>query len=326
LLPFLKQAATRQWPQISPSIAGLALLRLAEFDASAANDLARDALLSANFSIDDAQLLQFPVPTSPQLDQALLSQYRQGKAVDARIARFASPAVKDQLWRAYNEKIVARGQPECTTPLLAYFFRVDPAAAAVRVADSRKTEAYACMTLQFPGLERPLMSAGLERQLMQDTRSAVPNIRSGALQALSVAGSPAVLPELLQELEQTPGSKQEILMAILQGRNWFLQDADYAVLEKNCAGTFVCQEIARIQRESASPYVLRLFDFAGHMGVWLSNREVDSLADLDEKLTQYPAGATFRWQPDGAAISGEERQMRDRVQTLLTRHGMRLVL
>ncbi|HTB19445.1 MAG TPA: hypothetical protein VK708_15095, partial [Bryobacteraceae bacterium] len=135
LLPFLKQAATRQWPQISPSIAGLALLRLAEFDATAANDLARDALLSANFSIDDAQLLQFPVPTSPQLDQALLSQYRQGKAVDARIARFASPAVKDQLWRAYNEKIVARGQPECTTPLLAYFFRVDPAAAAVRVAD-----------------------------------------------------------------------------------------------------------------------------------------------------------------------------------------------
>jgi hypothetical protein len=37
VLPFLKEAVSRQWPQINPSIPGLALLRLAEFDATAAN-------------------------------------------------------------------------------------------------------------------------------------------------------------------------------------------------------------------------------------------------------------------------------------------------
>ena len=51
VVPFLKQAVSRQWPQISPSIPGLALLRLSEFDQSAALDLARDALLPATFRL-----------------------------------------------------------------------------------------------------------------------------------------------------------------------------------------------------------------------------------------------------------------------------------
>jgi hypothetical protein len=46
--------------------------------------------------------------------------------------------------------------------------------------------------------------------------------------------------------------------------------------------------------------------------------------DLDELLKQYPLGATFRWQSGGALISIDERDMRDRVQTLLMTHGMTL--
>jgi hypothetical protein len=326
LLPFLKQAVSRQWMQISPSIPGLALLRLAEFDQRAANDLAREALLAGNFSIDDSQLLEFPIPPSPEVDQALLSQYRQGKLVDARIARFAGADLKDQLWRAYDERLASRAGPECATPLLAYFFRVDPAAAASRVAQSRKAQAYPCMALQFNGVERALMSPGLERQLLQDIQSSVANIRMGALQPLSMAGSAAVLPQLLEALDQSAGAKQEIITAILQGRNWFLKDPDYAQLKRNCAGTSVCQQIDRVQRESAPPYALRLFDFAGHQGVWLSNHEVDTLTDLDEQLNQYPAGATFRWQIDNPASSSTERSVRDRVQALLAKHGMRITL
>jgi hypothetical protein len=55
--------------------------------------------------------------------------------------------------------------------------------------------------------------------------------------------------------------------------------------------------------------------------------EFMSLADLDEKLTQYPAGATFRWQSGGAgaSMSSEERDMRVRVQALLMKHGMTLL-
>jgi hypothetical protein len=181
------------------------------------------------------------------------------------------------------------------------------------------------MALQFYGLERRVMSPGLEQQLIQDSKSSDPNLRRAAYQTLTLAGSPAVLPVLLEAMEHAADSKQDIVAAILQGRNWVLKDRDFAQLARNCAGTPMCGEIARVQRESASPYFLRLFDLSGHQGVWLSNREVDSLADLDEKLTQYPAGAAFRWQTGGASISSEERDMRDRVQALLVKHGMSLL-
>jgi hypothetical protein len=324
LLPFLKQAVSRPWPQMSPNIAGLALLRLAELDPKSANEFATEALRSGEFSIGDQQLLEFSVPTSPELDQALLSQYRQGKPVEARIARFAGPGIKDELSRALDARVESRGKPECTTPLVAYFFRVDPVAAARRIADTRTSGIYPCMALQFNGLERRIMSPGLERQLIQDAKSPDPNLRRAAYQTLTLAGSPAVLPALLETLEHAADSKQDMIAAILQGRNWVLKDRDFAQLAKNCVGTSTCEGIARAQRESASPYILRLFNLSGHQGVWLSNHEVDSLADLDEKLMQYPLGAAFRWQTGGASISSEERDMRDRVQALLVKHGMSL--
>jgi hypothetical protein len=325
LLPFLKQAVSRPWPQMSPNIAGVALLRLAELDPKTANELAAEALRSGEFSIGDQQLLEFPVPISPQLDQALLSQYRQGKPVEPRIARFAGPAIKDELWRAWDARAESRGKPECTTPLLTYFFRVDPVAAARRVADTRSSGIYPCMALQFQGLERQIMSPGLEQQLMQDTKSSDPNIRRAAYQTLTLAGSPAVLPDLLEALDHAADSKRDIIVAILQGRNWVLKERDFAQLARNCVGASTCEGIARARRDSASPYTLRLFDSFGHRGVWLSNHEVASLTDLEEKLTQYPAGAVFRWQTGGASISSEERDMRDRVQTLLVKHGMSLL-
>ena len=324
LAPLLRQAVTHQWPQMNPRVSGLALLRLAELDPKSANQLAVNALLSGDFSIGDPELFDFSVPASPALDLALLAQYQQAKPVDARIARFASPEIEDALWRAYDARAGARGSPECATPLLAYFFRVDAATAAERVAEDRASGTRPCMALQFPGLQRRLMSPGLERQLIRDMKGSDPNTRLPAYRALSLGGSPAALPELLQALKQTSDSKQEIISAILQGWNWVLKDADYAELARNCAGTSTCFEITRIQRESAPPYSLHLFDSSGHQGVWLSNREVDSLADLDEKLDQYPAGATFRWQPDGA-MGSAEREIRDHVQALLVNHGMTLL-
>ncbi|HXJ39607.1 MAG TPA: HEAT repeat domain-containing protein, partial [Bryobacteraceae bacterium] len=270
LAPILKQVVFRPWPQLSPNVAGLALLRLAELDPAAANEIARTALLSGQPAIADTQLLEFPIPDSAVVDQALLAQYRAGKPVDARIARFASAAIKDEIGRAYDQKHAA-DKPECASPLLAYFFRVDPDAARRRVESSRKAGLNACMAFQLYGLERSLMSPGLEAQLILDTKSPDPNLRQTACRTLSMAGSPAALPSLLQALEQDPGPMGDVLRAILQGRNWVLTEADYARLAKACAGTQSCSEVTRIQRESAPPYTVRLSEFYGHRGVWLSN-------------------------------------------------------
>jgi hypothetical protein len=324
LVPILKQAVSRPWPRLSPNVPGLALLRLAELDPASAKEIARNALLSGQPVISDARLVEISIPASPDVDQALLAQYGTGKPVDARIARFASPAIKDEMWRAYDKKH-ATDKSECATPLLAYFFRVDPEAAVRRVADSRMAGPYPCMALQFPGLERSLMSPGLESQLTLDAKSSDPTLRRAAYQTLSLAGSPAALTSLFQALEERPESAPDAIRAILRGRNWVLTEADYARLMETCPATSSCSEVAQIQRESAPPYTLRLFESFGHRGVWLSNRGVDNMDDFDELLRQYPAGATFRWQSGGSMINSDERDMRDQVQVLLAKRGMTLL-
>lgn len=325
ILPFLKEAVARSWPQFNPSVAGLALLRLAEMDPQAASDAALRELLSGEARIGDPELLELSLRASRLLDQALLAQYQQGKPVEARIARFASADVKDDLWRAWSAKPGWNGERQiCVTPLFAYFFRVDPAAAAERLAEFRKAGGNACTALDFSGLERQLMSSGLERQLMADTKSRNPNIQRAACRMLSVGGSHAALPTLFDAMEEASGLKQELIAAVLKGRGWVLTDSDYARLTRDCAGTGMCPEIERLQRESRPPYTLRLFDLNARRGVWLVNHEVDSLTDLDSILAQLPAGTAFRWEPGSNPMSPSEQEMREKVGALLSKHRMTL--
>jgi hypothetical protein len=141
---------------------------------------------------------------------------------------------------------------------------------------------------------------------------------------LSIGGSHAALATLLDAIEEASGLKQELIAAVLNGRRWVITDADYGRLAKDCAGTDMCLEIERLQRESRPPYTLRIFDLNGRHGVWLINHEVDSLADLDAILDQFPAGATFRWEPSTSPMSPGEQEMRESVRALLSSHRMTL--
>lgn len=168
------------------------------------------------------------------------------------------------------------------------------------------------------------MSPGLERQLIADTKSGNPNIQRAAFRMLSMAGSHLALPALLDAIEETSGPKQELIAAILNGRGWVVTDSGFVRLTKDCAETGMCQEVERRQRESRPPYTLRIFDLNGRHGVWLMNREVDSLADLNAILEQFPAGTTFRWEPNSSWMSPGEQEMREKVRALLSSHGMAL--
>ena len=319
LLPTLQQTVARSWPSWGLHVGGMALLRLAELDPPAAPaHAAMKDLISPQGRFSDPELLELSLPASPALDQALLAQYRQGAPVDARIARFASADIKDDLWRAWS----ARPGQICVTPLFAYFFRVDPVQAAERLDELRKAGGNACATLDFYEAERQLISPGLERQLLADAKSANPNIRQAAFRMLSVAGSRAALPVLLHAIEASPALKQESIAAVLRGRRWILTGADYARLAKDCAGTSFCAEIERARRAAHPPYTLRLFDFNGRSGFWLSNRQVDSLADLAALADQFPSGTPFRWDPDSRPAKPAEREMRERVRALLTSRRM----
>lgn len=317
LEPFLKQAITRTWPLFGFSVNGMALLCLAQVDAQAAASIASRELLSGEFAIGDSDLFELPLPSSPALDQALLAQYRQSKPVEGRIARYASAAIKDDLWRIWTARPPASGERQSCL-MFAYFFRVDPTAAAGRLADLRQDPGGACTALDFGTVERRLMSPGLERQLIADARSPDGNIQSAAFQMLAAGGSHADLPVLLDAIDAAQASRRNRIATVLNARSWVLMDADCERLAKACVGTDLCPEVERARREALPPYTIRPFDSNGHNGVWLANHEMDTLDDLAAALAQFPAGATFRWEEQG-------QETHEKVRALLAARGFLLL-
>jgi hypothetical protein len=327
LVPVLKQAASRSSAPWAIHVSGIALLRLRQLDPAAANEIAFKELLSGQSLEEDPQLLEFSFPSSHAIDEALLSQYRQGKQVDARMGRFASAGIEADVWRAYDARLASQpqGAPACATPLFAYFFQVDPLAAGRRLAEMREQPGL-CTALQFYNFERQLMSPGLEHQLILDAKSADQNIRRDAFQMLRAAGSGTALPALMEDLKTTPATdKGDLILAIVHGRNFFITERDFAQLKTECLSTQFCSEVQQIERDFQRPYTLQMFDFAGHDGFWLSGHPVDSLEELGDMLMQFVPGSTFRWLATSKPIKHDESERRDMVRAVLKKHGMTLL-
>jgi hypothetical protein len=321
IVPLLKRAVSGPSP-VDANDAGLALLRLAEIDPQAAQDAASRDLLSGEHRIDDDHLIDISLPESDAIDQALLSQYRQGKKVEMRIAKFASAKIDEDVWRTYRSRSTRDYQGCATSPLFAYFFRVNAAAAATRLADDRSNGGNGC----YPRISRLLMTPALEHQLIADAQSPLPYIRDIAIDTLGYVGSPAALPVLLAVLDKAVQPKSNLILSIVHGRRWILKDADYTTLLKSCPGTDLCPEITRVQREFKPPYYVSPYDdYAGHYGLIVANHQLVAPSDLDEILAQMPVGSTFRWEGRTNPRSPRERALYDQVQALLAKNSMTLV-
>lgn len=327
LIPLLRQTATRRSESWQLHVAGAALHRLEQLDPEAANAIALNDLLAGDYLELDPQLVEFSLKPSREIDEALVKQYSEGKQVDVRIGRFASARVERELWRAFDARIASqpKGAPVCVTPLFAYFFRVDPKAAAERL-DAIRHPPYPCTALQFNGFEGVLMSAGLERQLLLDTKSSNGFLWRPAMQFLRDAGSIRALPVLMEQLESAPPeTKREQIFAILGGHNWFLSQRDFSTLEEECKGTDACQQVQYTERQYHPPYLLRLMWSSPQDGFALCDHVIDNLQDLEKAISQFPAHSKFRWEQMHNPITRDELEMRDEVRAALAKHGMVLL-
>jgi len=321
LVPLLKRVVSGS-SLVEPRIAGIALLRLSEIEPQAAKDAALHDLMSGELLMDDDHLIDFSLPESDAIDQALLLQYRQGKKVETRIAKFASSKIEEDVWRTYGSRSPRDYQGCATSPLFAYFFRVNATAAAIRLADDRNTGGNGC----YPRISRSLVTPALEQQLIADAQSPLPHIRDIAIDTLGYVGPSATLPVLLGLLDQAAEPKSKVILSIMNGRRWILKDADYATLLKNCSGTDLCPEIARVRREFQPPFSLGPFDhYDGRYEVLVAHHQFVATSDLDEILAQMPAGASFRWEGHPSPLIPRERAMYDQVLALLAKYRMTLV-
>lgn len=327
LEPMLEAVARRSSTPAGLRVPGLALRRLAELNAAAAEEIVRSKLQAGDSYSDDARLLEFSLSPSPTLDRLLLEQYRKGEPVEARLARFASAAVKDEVWRAFEARFATGtdGSSACPTAVFAYFFRVDAEGAAHRLAELRKDGQARCIAPEVPGLERLVMSPGLELQLLVDARSTDAWVRAKAFRTLSEAGSAHALGPLMEALFVGGRQGDEAVFAILNGKRWFLTDATYARLKTVCSPDLSCREVERLQQESKQPYRLSSWNLHGEEGVLLMNHQFETLAAFGEFLGQFPVGTEFQWRTGGPNPRPEEVERRRVVGQLLAAHGMKLV-
>jgi hypothetical protein len=345
LVPALKEeiSKTRTDPNAPNGIARAAVQRLAEVDPGSARGIVLQSLLANLTQLDfgpgllDRAVPDLDIPYSQELEDALLGLYTHGYGVEARLARYASPRIAKQVLEAYDrsyEQMAGLPNPVCTSPVLAYLFRVDPVAAAQRVARIRQLHHYresgalwdVCGALPF----KEFMSPGLERQLIEDLRSSDRVIQMVAASTLGAAGSAAAKQPLWDALEllANPSSdkapvRDALVRALLSGPGWLLMLADYDRLERLCGNSSYCSQVHWNRQWFREPYRIQSLE---PTGFWILQHAAYSLPDLERQVALFPEGSSFQWVRSSSlsiSLAPREEWLRDQVRALVVRHGMK---
>jgi hypothetical protein len=230
------------------------------------------------------------------------------------LAKYATPGALPRVKAIYESQ-----QDSCQPELMAYFVRVDPAYAD-RVFHSHpwdmQAEPPACTVRYFDLTPRIAMGPVLEKYMTAYLMHRTVNIKKTAAQSLGRFGSSAALPPLWDtfryfhdywkgkaaELERNGegvGLEMELRKAIARGRHWLATDTDLRTVESLCVSGRCVQETR--QDLSAWQKPLRL-ELRGPANATVAQYyEFESLADIEEKLGQFPKGTQFALTAAGSA-------------------------
>jgi hypothetical protein len=222
------------------------------------------------------------------------------------LAKYATPEALPRVKAIYE-----REQDSCQPELMAYFVRVDPEYAD-RVFHSHPWDMQAepprCTAMYFDRTPRIAMGPVLERYMTAYLMHRTVSIKKTAAQSLGRFGSPAALPPLWDtfryfhdywkgkaaELERNGegvGLEMELRKAIARGRHWLATETDLRTIESLCVSERCVQETR--QDLSAWQRPLRL-ELRGPANATVAQcYEFESLADIEEKLGQFPKGTQF---------------------------------
>jgi hypothetical protein len=222
------------------------------------------------------------------------------------LAKYGTPKALPRIKAIYESQ-----QEPCQPELMAYFVRVDPAYAD-RVFHSHpwdvKVEPPRCTGMIFDRTPRIAMGPVLEKYMAAYLMQGTVNLKKAAAQSLGKFGSPAALGPLWdtfryfhdywkrEEAElvrngEGEGLEIELRNAIARGRHWLATDADLRLVESLCISERCRYETQQDLRAWQKP--LRL-DLRGQANAAIAQYyQFESLADIEEKLGQFPKGTQF---------------------------------
>lgn len=302
-----------------------ALERLMELNPASARNLVLNRIRKGDIAqgMNPRTLLLLPDKELPELDTPLVEAFEQGKPVEALLARYATAAVLSRL-RAHPR---AR---QCSGPLAAYFFRVDPAFAAAHLAEVRKQQP-GC-ALHLGPFEDLLASPGLIQAAIHDLTAGDPALIRPAQAILQHAGTLDAREPLwdgMARLRISPaapldqGNEFGYAEALLRGAGWILTSAELDKLQAACRTESCRSYVASERRSFASPILIG--QMPPPVGGWrVGPFLLRSATRLDAKLRQYPKGTPFRLEL-GSRGTWLAEQTERQIRTAVANAGGRIV-
>jgi hypothetical protein len=288
-----------------------ALASLYELDAARAQARIRAELRKDRTWLDPAQLALLPPDAAHLTDDELIAPlaaaqrpggWKVGLAMTA-LAKYATPKALPRVKAIYESQ-----QDACQPELVAYFVRVDPAYAD-RIFHSHAWDMQAepppCTRMIFDRTPRIAMGPVLEKYMAAYLMHGIVNVKKAAAQPLGKFGAPEALGPLWDAFryfhdywkgkaepnEEGVGLELELRNAIARGRHWLATDTDLHLVESLCVSERCVAETRQDLRAWQKPLHIEL---RGQANATIAQYyQFESLADIEEKLGQFPKGTEF---------------------------------
>jgi hypothetical protein len=224
------------------------------------------------------------------------------------LAKYGSPKALARVKAIYESQ-----QEACQPELMAYFVRVDPAYAD-HVFHSHpwdmQTEPPRCTAMYFDRTPRIAMGPVLEKYMTAYLMHRTVNLKKAAVQSLGRFGSPAALAPLWDTLRyfheywkgkaaelaqngEGVGLEVELRNAIARGRYWLATDTDLRTIESLCVSERCLAETQQDLGAWQKPLRLEVSQTGGFHGTAAQYYGFATVADMEEKLGQFPKGTQF---------------------------------
>ncbi len=310
----------------------LAIQRLCDLDEAKCRARLLEEMQSPDTRLDERVLALLPPADAPPMDSVLIgalinAQSRFGggnpRMTMTIIARYAPPAALPRIKEIYESQ-----RDPCQPELMAYFLRVDPGYAD-RIFHEHPWDMLqpppACITSYFEITSAIYMHPALETYMSAYLMHGIVKVKRAAAVALGKYGSAnaeAPLwgafryfheywkdhPHDLPSMGEGEMLENDLRNAIARGRNWVEDEASLRMMESLCI-TWRCQYETENDIRAWTPAIRIDVNSGGDFRASVAQYYgFESLAELENKLGQFPAGTHFQlqvWGPEREKASAE---------------------
>jgi hypothetical protein len=359
IVPALRRLVQRS-PTTSESVPDLALRRLYELAPDEARPLILREIQNPRQGATFKTLGRLPDTELTELDEALAANFEAGEDFEANgdfdsagiraelVHRYASKKIADRILQSASDRLI-RMACRTQSAILAYFLRVDEGIGQLLLDRAIASRAgTGCRTRLAPVADLRMTSI-VEARAIADLDGSDPDVVIGAIETLGRHGSPAALGPLRAAFERwhgtwngrafellyshgadRPHARQAMVedafrQALGRGQGWLTRSSELHELEALCV-TDNCRAQTSITINAADDTRITIWrvDEPGDSLIQLAQYQFPSISALEQKLAQYPRGASLTLDVD-ALDARVAAGVVSRIRTFGNTHGIAVV-